>query len=87
MRPGAHVLLGAEWWEAKMQYLYIALFVLHWLGPRGAGRACWRSRDQQCGESSSFADRGKLRQGKGGDCLRLEEKLGGSLHSGRSQRL
>lgn len=26
MRPGAHVLLGEEWWEAKMQYLYIALF-------------------------------------------------------------
>lgn len=38
MRPGAHVLLGEEWWEAKMQYLYIALFVLHWLGHWVLGR-------------------------------------------------
>lgn len=58
MRPGAHVFLGEEWWEAKMQYLYIALFVLHWLGPWVLGRHVGEAGSRQCGEGSCSADRG-----------------------------
>lgn len=39
-------------------------------GSLGAGQTCWRSREL------AVCRQGKLRSSKGGDCLRLEEKVG-----------
>lgn len=57
-----------------MQYLYIGLFVVLWLGPQDWADTLEQQGDGGVGWAAALQS-GKLRHGKGGDCLRSEEKV------------